>query len=1027
MFLRSLFSARTSKDPDAIDNICRKKLQENKSHLLNLLQEDLNTHPILKSLSEKSKTQLLENLDRTLQITPSRKESSDLIIKHWEQLKNQLINNTIMLLTRVEKDMPLLKDAFLSGISNPKLTDLIFTDSDPHKRGKTVVILEFTGDDQKKRRVVYKPSQVQTDAMIVGNTSKLSLVDPEYKKNMSMAEIFNQYADHKIPTYMVLPRKDNNSSIDIDNHYGYVEFIQQNPPLKFSLDDLNDVDKSQRQLVIDRAIADHLLAGLNVDNCDFILRTQEQCERYSYVCGLTTAMILAVGAVDMHHENMIIAKGLPFLIDLECGLHPEAALDVTDTSLISGEKAAFSPASRRDAYPPGSEQKAEEMVIVGEKNLVYYYDAQHQVLKAFPPEKEAFIRGLRKGIEIIAMRANKDKKTVLEWFSQKQTAQMLARYIPYNTSDWARLLNRQIQSDYSPSVFQDQILATLKKDLPNLTINEKGLYEELAAHSIPWFYVQVNGKDLYDFNSEAIRPNNQAFFSTAPLQRSQQNCLSIQTEYKSRGHRDKITKIENDCQSSLSSVESSSTQLPLIDASFFTQYAKTIKTIQDRLPAKEEQEKNVKDFIAEAAELIKQYPEPNEYPGMVYLHLRVKSLVDKHAMVGGEFTLLDAHDLANAVEDELSNVKDLPSLRVELLKKMLALSEKYHIHEMEMTKRQVEKDLDKAYDKLHKRLEKAYSKQNKDFTSYYWAEHHGATIKVLMRCPGKVLGEAMTLQDAVMEVSGLNNYQADAIKESILRLEKQLLELQNKLILAPAGRKPAIKNEIDQLLNKRLRREDVLGLNKEAVDTLVELHSLGVKADDLRKIPTFSWGHKDALIYLIRDKKTPIEEAVSLLGRIQDAVQAMGISAGLTFKEVKALSNEQISAYCHLKESGLTVEHLLRLQASKFPDGNEFSEFADLHYNALKFLIKTCNLAPEQAIDEINYLNKQQVYALTTLYQYGLRGEHLQKLWRLDEFTGEHRVNLMMLMVNENKKPEQAIEMLCTSNSPRPGRLGSRD
>lgn len=168
------------------------------------------------------------------------------------------------LLARVQDDLAMLHQRFGAGGTPPAgLTGLRLTDSDPHKGGNRVAILTL-GQTQ----VVYKPRDVRIDEAISGRDLQSS-----HRSLM-------QLAGAERMTYRFLPRQDAD-----DVHYGYVEHLPHG------------------------RVEDHLIEARDAG-------------AFFGDLGRGIAALMMAGATDIHHENMIVSRGVPYFTDLELAFAP---------------------------------------------------------------------------------------------------------------------------------------------------------------------------------------------------------------------------------------------------------------------------------------------------------------------------------------------------------------------------------------------------------------------------------------------------------------------------------------------------------------------------------------------------------------------------------------------------------------------------------------------------------------------------------------------------------------------------------
>jgi hypothetical protein len=86
------------------------------------------------------------------------------------------INSFDLCMERVKTDRDNMQQCFMEGGVIEELVNLVFTGSDSHKGGNQVLFLDFRYRIDAKRkvqRIVYKPSDVEIDYPIAGNTNAL--------------------------------------------------------------------------------------------------------------------------------------------------------------------------------------------------------------------------------------------------------------------------------------------------------------------------------------------------------------------------------------------------------------------------------------------------------------------------------------------------------------------------------------------------------------------------------------------------------------------------------------------------------------------------------------------------------------------------------------------------------------------------------------------------------------------------------------------------------------------------------------
>lgn len=191
--------------------------------------------------------------------------------------------------------------------------------NDSHRHGRHVVIFELCCD-KASAKIVYKPSDIEIDCIIFGDSQILNNIKNNFfldkSKNgrslWSVVEFVNKHIDSRgrknapIPTYKILPYNYGSKSFfsstqfDFNSSYGFIEFISH-------YDNNNLID----ELYI---------------------------HDYWYVFGKIIALAIIVGTSDLHYENFICGAWknslggrpfAPYVIDLEASFNRRVTIDST--------------------------------------------------------------------------------------------------------------------------------------------------------------------------------------------------------------------------------------------------------------------------------------------------------------------------------------------------------------------------------------------------------------------------------------------------------------------------------------------------------------------------------------------------------------------------------------------------------------------------------------------------------------------------------------------------------------------------
>jgi hypothetical protein len=217
------------------------------------------------------------------------------------------------------------------------------TGSDPHKQGQQVLLLTFHVQPaaaaaqprrgvlnvarfgvgihnqnanqvnvQMEQRLVYKPSDVELDCRLVGDTYNLRGrlgANPELP-NLTQGSLFELINNRlnpptPLPVYLIWPRRpaslmtpDINGNMPIFQSYGWIEFLTHDPP---------DADAQNPRLL---SRYPPLLR-------DWIACDPDDVRNFYSLHGWYAALGVAFAFCDSHHGNVLVSRRKPYLIDLE--------------------------------------------------------------------------------------------------------------------------------------------------------------------------------------------------------------------------------------------------------------------------------------------------------------------------------------------------------------------------------------------------------------------------------------------------------------------------------------------------------------------------------------------------------------------------------------------------------------------------------------------------------------------------------------------------------------------------------------
>jgi hypothetical protein len=211
-------------------------------------------------------------------------------------------DNIILACQRIYVDWKAIGNVFFPENRLEKLINIKSSGSDTHKKGKQVLFLTFQFVGGGAGLLVYKPSDVEMDYRLVGNTTRYQLDSCQ-----SLTELINGYMDNRLglPTYRILPRNPGSALIEdehthilpIYNSYGYIEFLSHQPK----------ADETGQP--VDFTLAELL--------SDWVTDNPEDIKKFYKQLGGSMAIISVFSLCDLHNDNIIVHNKQPYLIDLE--------------------------------------------------------------------------------------------------------------------------------------------------------------------------------------------------------------------------------------------------------------------------------------------------------------------------------------------------------------------------------------------------------------------------------------------------------------------------------------------------------------------------------------------------------------------------------------------------------------------------------------------------------------------------------------------------------------------------------------
>ncbi|WP_411851087.1 DUF4135 domain-containing protein [Stenotrophomonas sp. LGBM10] len=298
--------------------------------------------------------------------------------------------NILQCCDRVLEDWPDLEAFFFGGTGMQALTEIGATGSDFHKGGGQVLLLTFRDAAALSHRLVYKPSDVERDFRIVGDTHALTaalnanqlraviwkgVTQTNLLNNAagSLAEMLTAQAAGQFAcvasTYRILPVWPGTSLVAVNGQlpvrqsYGYTEF----------------------------------LSSAQGDN-RFTSGAQRDTFYRSFGGLLALCWLLQV--TDMHQENLIVHAHMPYLIDLEMAPSGIQALP-GDTSLSGAYRSFEVPVQRRHITYWGTSRLEYEPMTDTKATQNALYDTTGVLTQPSPTDKNALLTTFQNAVGLI--------------------------------------------------------------------------------------------------------------------------------------------------------------------------------------------------------------------------------------------------------------------------------------------------------------------------------------------------------------------------------------------------------------------------------------------------------------------------------------------------------------------------------------------------------------------------------------------------------------------------------------------------
>ena len=442
---------------------------------------------------------------------------------------------------RIHADQAMLtilyQDLFEDDFAILHLSKIKSTGSDFHHGGQQVLILTFDVVEsvdygppigvlprRGTLRVVYKPSDIEVDCLIAGDSAPVNRALGNQFMAASLFEIYNTrlqamktanpaFTGLPLSTYRVLPRNylsgvGNPAPLPIREAYGYIEYLD------------NDLSGTAPQVFgyYPFASSDYLIFRSDDETAivtDFYRREGALC-----------AVAGSFSLHDMHIENVRVMSRLPHLIDLEISL--TSAVSEIESTLLLGRLGGITGINvdAQDFVWHVENPDTQGQAYLGRKYEDNYYqnrlwrstaDGRKQMV---PIDRPNLVRGFNDGMSVL--RAGQQNGDFNAWFARLDN--VLVRYTPYGTSEFKNVRTQifideverdrgwtlqEAQQEYLIRLLTDKYDAfaaagnrTALPDFVALTQEQSG--PDYLNLDIPIFYHRIGTTGIVNSRGEAV-------------------------------------------------------------------------------------------------------------------------------------------------------------------------------------------------------------------------------------------------------------------------------------------------------------------------------------------------------------------------------------------------------------------------------------------------------------------------------------------------------------------------------------------
>jgi hypothetical protein len=454
-----------------------------------------------------------------------------------QQITTNFQQNILLACQRVIQDRALIQQLFNDQYPSLTITGLKkiqSTGSDFHKGGKQVLILTFSINyyvqnvipTWSELKVVYKPSDLEADCLLAGNSVAVNNVINNFMPTPSLVEIFNNRVRamlainpnlnlEELPTYCFLPRNSLSGQPAgpvpglLRNAYGYIEYLGY-------------------ELYGELFSAWNLFPLGSSDFLIFYLQNEQPIiSKFYRQIGQLLALAGTFSITDMHIENVRVKSFQPSFIDLEVSL-TDAIADITATALFTGSGGITGYHVNNQDYKlvvptpntPGS-------VFIQRSYEDKYYHNRLWIVRSGRNLVDVsaywLVAGFNNGMAV--MQQCQQNNDFQNWFPRLNG--VLVRYLPFATPDFKAVRTNVYINTPGSNNFNAALLATIQEEIlyaisdaydayalaatpqPDLIVwQHPQLQTDYQNLDIPVFYHRIGSQDILDSTGAQVQVLN---------------------------------------------------------------------------------------------------------------------------------------------------------------------------------------------------------------------------------------------------------------------------------------------------------------------------------------------------------------------------------------------------------------------------------------------------------------------------------------------------------------------------------------